>query len=315
VAGVWAGKGKPYKLDLGFPLPLPDREKTLRYRGSYHYIFHRNCAIVKTSSGCSHRCGFCFCARITRGRRYERPLAEVVEEIAGLEERNVFIVDDDFLSNDGRVRRFCSMVLDRKLDKKFILFGRADFIDRNAGTMGLLKQAGLTAVFVGLESAREEELRGYGKRTTVAMNERAVGVLESLGLECYGGIITGPDWAAGDFTGLASWLNQFRQPIVNIQPLTPMPGTPAWKMWENRLAVSRTQWAKWDMAHLVLKPGRMSVRRYYGEILRAYYRTMAGFRGHWYVLRRYGPGVYARVFKGVVVITLQYLKLMAWGRL
>jgi hypothetical protein len=69
------------------------------------------------------------------------------------------------------------------------------------------------------------------------------------------------------------------------------------------------------MAHLLWRPERLSVRRFYWLILRTYYRTMAGFRGQRYILRRYGVERYLHVARGIVHITLQYLVLCVRGRL
>jgi hypothetical protein len=60
---------------------------------------------------------------------------------------------------------------------------------------------------------------------------------------------------------------------VNLQPFTPLPGTDLFPEYRNRLRTGREKYEKWDLAHLVVKPTGMSVRRYYWNILKVYYRV------------------------------------------
>ena len=315
VPGVWNGPGKPYAIDTSFAHPFPDRSKTLHYRRHYNYIFHEKCATLKTSFGCTFSCDFCFCPCITRGHYFERDVDEVVDELEGIAEQNVFIVDDNFLHNALRVDRFCDLVKARGIRKKYILFGRADFIVHHEPLIKKLCDAGLHAVFVGVESMRQQDLEALNKRTRVAVNEQAIRILERNAIECYMGIVVGPDWAEQDFEDLTRWLNRFEHPLVNIQPVTPLPGTVLYERMRHLLRVSRDTAARYDMAHLLWQPERLSVRRYYWLILRTYYRTMVGVRGQLYILRRYGARRYLRVTRGIVHISLQYLVLCARGRL
>jgi radical SAM superfamily enzyme YgiQ (UPF0313 family) len=315
VPGVWDGPTKPYAIDTSFRYPFPDRSKTLRYRRHYNYIFHEKCATLKTSFGCTFSCEFCFCPQITRGHYFERDVADVVREIEGIAEQNIFIVDDNFLYNGKRVDLLCRLLQERGIRKKFILFGRADFIVHHEDLLRRLRDVGLHAVFVGVESMRQKDLEAFNKRTRVAMNEEAIRILERHSIECYSGIVVGPDWSEEDFERLTRWLNQFEHPLVNIQPITPLPRTPLFARMRDLVRVPREEYARYDMAHLLWQPEQLSVRRYYWLILRTYYLTMVGMRGQAYMFRRYGLGSYLRVARGIVHITLQYLVLCARGRL
>jgi radical SAM superfamily enzyme YgiQ (UPF0313 family) len=310
VPGVWNGAGKTYPPPSErFDFPHPDRSKTLRYRRRYHYIFHERCALLKTSFGCAYQCEFCFCIEIARHRYLERDLSDVIAELKGIDERNVFIVDDNFLYHADRVLEFCDRLEEAGLRKNFILFGRADFIARHPDVIRRFKTLGLQAVFLGLESFREEELKDMDKRLTVQENALALRILEEHDIERHAGIIINPDWEESDFDALAAWLRSFKMVFVNLQPLTPMPGTRTYARLKSRVVVSRERFAEWDMAHLVVRPGRLSPRRFYANILRTYYRTSAGWAGHRYVLKRYGVRTYGRVLVGALWITMQYVRM------
>jgi radical SAM superfamily enzyme YgiQ (UPF0313 family) len=122
--------------------------------------------------------------------------------------------------------------------------------------------------------------------------------------------MTGEDWGAADFDGLADFLNQFDHPMVNIQPITAMPGTPLYEDVQSHLTLPRTQSERWDMGHLAFQPTALSPRAYYWQLLRTYYRTSATPTQRRYINERYGHRVYRRIVRGALGVTWQYLKLI-----
>ncbi len=291
-----------------FDFPFPDRSKTEKYRKHYNYIFHDECATIKTSFSCAYDCEFCFCTRL--GRYRERDITEVVDELESIRERNVFIVDDDFLYNRKRVLEFCDLVTRRNIKKTYIAFGRADFIAANEDVIARLAQCGFDAFFVGLESFKSCELSDYNKRTTVETNNRAVRILEKYGIQCYSGLIVGYDWGKSDFDQLIAYINSFEHPMVNIQPITPIKGTPYYERVKDLIFEDETRYERFDMAHVVIKPQKMSVRAFYYNILRAYMKTMVSAKSRRYIKVRYGRKIYRRVRRGAYKIIWQYIKLI-----
>lgn len=305
--GVW-GSGKIRPVAQHPAGLLPDRAITAKYRDRYNYIYHDHCATLKTSYGCPFTCRFCFCTQVCPYA--ERDLAEVMDELEQIAEPHVFIVDDDFLSRPSRIKQFCQALDSRGITKRFIAFGRADYIVRHPDDIRLLADHGFDAIFVGLESFRSHELGDYDKRTAVEQNVKAVRVLEAAGVQCYSGLITGEDWGPADFDGLVDFLNQFDHPMVNIQPITPMPGTPLYDEEREHLTLARSRSERWDMAHLAFTPTALSPRAYYWQLLRACYRTSASPAQRRYIKGRSGNHVYRRLLRGAIGITWQYLKLI-----
>ncbi|MBR2370830.1 MAG: cobalamin-dependent protein [Clostridia bacterium] len=291
-----------------FDFPHPARHKTARYRGHYNYIYHDRCATIKTSFSCAYDCEFCFCTRL--GRYFERDLDDVINELDEIEEENVFIVDDNFLFRRERIIEFCRLVKERGIKKTYIAFGRADFIAENEDMIELLASCGFDAFFVGIESFKSGELSDYNKRTSVEINNRAVRILEKHGLQCYSGLIVGFDWVRSDFDTLIGYLNGFEHPMVNIQPITPIKGTPFYEKMKDKITTAEDRYELFDMAHAVMEPLNMSRRAFYYNILRAYLKTSASARGRRYIKERYGKSIYRRVRRGAVTIALQYIKLI-----
>ncbi len=285
---------------------FPDRSSTAKYRDRYNYIYHDKCATIKTSFGCPFDCKFCFCTRVCdyAVRRLDR----VMDELESIEEENVFIVDDDFTASDTRVLEFCRLLDERHIRKHFIAFSRADFVTAHPDTVKLMASCGFDAFFIGIESFRVSELDRFDKRTTVEQNSAAVRVLEEAGMQCYSGLIGGEDWKKEDFDALINYLNGFEHPLVNIQPITPMPGTPLYDTYNGEITVSREKYHLWDMAHVVFRPRFLSKRSFYYNILRAYIKTSANKKQRKFIRERYGKRIYGRVKKGAAHIFMQYLR-------
>ncbi len=253
--------------------PLPIRHLVDRYRKHYYYMFHRPCALVKTSYGCPYRCAFCFCKAITEGQYVQRDIDAVVEELLGIPEREIYIVDDDFLFDVPRLERFIAKVEALKLNKRYLVYGRADFIAAHPELMTRLKAIGLRAVIVGLESALDDELDKYNKGSQVATSRQALEVLRRLNIDCYGTFIIGLDWTKADFKALGRFIHQESLQFVNLQPLTPVPGTEVFSKYQEMLTVPLTDYHMYDMAHAVMAPTHMSLRQFYFQIVKRYYLT------------------------------------------
>jgi radical SAM superfamily enzyme YgiQ (UPF0313 family)/ubiquinone/menaquinone biosynthesis C-methylase UbiE len=310
-ARVWLGAVQKTVASQGL-LP-PDRSSTARYRDKYYYMFHNPCALIKTSYGCPYDCSFCFCREITGGAYSERPIREVIEELKTIPEEEVYIVDDDFLVSAERVQNFCEALDAAGLSKKFLIYGRADFVARHEHIIERFKKSGLRAVIIGLESVRAQDLATYSKRTSLEENEKAAEILRRHGVELYGTLILGMDFDKEDFNTLNRWLKANRVHFVNLQPLTPLPGTAIFDDYKDQLLVPREDYPKWDLAHLVLRPEKLSVRGFYWEMLKLYHKRVASPAHVVELIRRYGLMPVLRLSVGSARVSLQYLKKIRQG--
>ncbi len=299
------------KIDKTYKLPMPDRKSTSRYRKYYDYAYHVPCALLKTSFGCPYNCKFCFCVQITQNQYYERELAPVIEELKQIEEPNVFIVDDNFLVNRNRIITFCKLLDDNNIDKKFIIFGRADFIVKNPDMIKLLSEHGLDAVFVGIESFKQSDLNDFNKRTDVETSEKASEILYKYNVDLYAGAIVGPDWDKKDFKNFAKWIRSMHIRYVNLQPLVPLPATPIYDDYKNQLLLKREEYEKWDLTHLAIMPTKLTPSQYYFEIIRGYFRTTASISSLRYIRKKCGIKVEWKCYKGAMKMLWHYIK-MIW---
>ena len=308
LSGVYRGRSERPLKETVFPYAFPDRSKVDRYRSKYYYMFHRNCSLIKTSFGCPYRCAFCFCRQITDGNYFARTPEDVIAELKTVKEREVYIVDDDFLVNRERLLKFIRLLLENRIKKRYLIYGRADFIAENEDVIRAFRKAGLRAVIVGLESCDSRELRDYHKMTQVAVNEKAVRILKKYDVECYGTFITGIDWKKEDFKALERWIKKLGIVFVNLQPLTPLKGTELYEKYRKDFMIREDEYEKWDLAHLVVKPPHLSVRKYYFYTMMLYYRIMVNPKSALYMIRKYGVKDTLKLSCGAFKVNIQYLK-------
>lgn len=259
--------------EYDFYTPLPDKELTAKYRRNYFYVFHNKVALIKTSFGCPNHCKFCFCRKITGDNYFARPLNEVLDELESINEKEIYIVDDDFLLGASRIREFIRLLKERKIKKKYLVYGRADFISVNPELIKDFKEVGLRTVIVGLESFEDAELQGFNKLTDSNTNRLAMSVLNKYKVDCYAAVIISPSWSTDDFMKAGDIMTDLGIKFVNLQPLTPLIGTGLLVNDEN-LIIERTDYSKWDLAHVSIRPEKMSIEDFYRNILNLYQRIV-----------------------------------------
>ena len=200
------------------------------------------------------------------------------------------------------------MLEKENIKKRYLVYGRADFIAENEEVVKRLKDNGLRAVIVGLESCDDKMLEGYNKKSNSKINEKAVAILKKHNIECYGTFILGIDWDREDFKKLKEWIKKLGITFVNLQPFTPLPGTDMYDLYKDKLIVKREEYEKWDMAHLVVRPTKISVRKYYLYTILLYYSTMVNPKKSIYMIKKYGLMDTLKLSIGAFKVNMQYLK-------
>ena len=307
-------KGKKHIRTSSYNILPPNRSSVKKYRKKYYYMFHNPCALIKTSLGCPYTCSFCFCKEITGGKYFARKIDEVMEELESIKEREIYIVDDDFLFNEDRLNLFCDELERRNIHKRFLVYGRADFIASHEKVIGRLSRHGLSAVIVGVESVREKDLKDFNKRSSLENNEKAIRILQKYGIELYATMILQPDFTKKDFRQIEDYIIGLNVSFVNLQPLTPLPGTEIYDDYKDKILVSRKDYAMWDLAHIVLKPKYMSIRQYYYQIIKTYARIVLRPDNIIKMLKKYGIKEVAKMWWGSQFVSLQYIGKIIRGR-
>lgn len=294
--------------DYDFFTVVPDRTLTSPYRKQYFYVYHNKVALIKGSFGCPYQCRFCFCREITGHRYVARSVSDIVDEIEEISEKEVYLVDDDFLINAERVREFITLLNERGIRKRYLIYGRADFIGKNPELIRDFRKAGLRTVIVGLESFDDMELKGFNKQTDSDINRLAMNVLNRYGVDCYAGVILSPSWTVADFKKAGDIMLSLGIKFVNLQPLTPLKGIEL-ECDESSLVISRDDFPKWDLAHVAIQPEHMSVAEYYRQVLKLYLRILY-YPPNMISTLKYPLNMQFRMIRGLRKVMKQYRQMI-----
>jgi len=165
-------------------LPFPDRINT------QSAVKQGSVVQISGSRGCYGNCSFCSINslyKLSNGKSWRgRSAGNIVDELEYLNKEFGFslfkFVDDSFFGpGSGWKRRaieIADQIIARKLDIRFRISTRANNVDKDV--FAKLRQAGLYAVSVGVESGVQRALNTFRKGTSVAQNKAALRIMHDL---------------------------------------------------------------------------------------------------------------------------------------
>ncbi len=241
----------------------PARDLT-RKRRKYFIGELDPCASIEFARGCPWDCAFCS-AWTFYGRRYRKlPPESIAEDLARIEEPNVFIVDDVAFIHPEDAFAIGAAIERRRIRKQYYLETRCDVLVRNREAFAYWTRLGLTYMFLGLEALSDEELHGHRKRVSRTTNLQALEIARSLGIIVAVNIIADPSWDEQHFRAIREWALSVPE-IVHLTVNTPYPGTETWHT-EARQLTTR-DYRLFDVQHAVL-PTRLPLKRFYEELVK-----------------------------------------------
>jgi anaerobic magnesium-protoporphyrin IX monomethyl ester cyclase len=164
----------------------------------------RKAISICSSRGCWARCKYCTISAFYRATGspgwVARAPTAVVDEIQSLGERygcGAFaFVDADFVGPGAggrqRARHIGEEILRRRLDIQYSFDCRPEVVDE--ALFSLLKDSGLSVVYMGIESGVQSQLDRWGRASRPEVVLRAIDTLRKLGIEIQAGYMLYDPW-------------------------------------------------------------------------------------------------------------------------
>lgn len=168
---------------------------------------------LETSRGCNYaKCTFCPRQHKLKTWRFMKS-QKVVEQMGSLVyvmekfkmKKHIYLADEEFVGEmvggdeADRVIEICNGILQKNYNLSFDTSARADSVCNNRKSKEwnlkriymwyLCKEAGLDRLFLGIESGCQNQLRRFGKGTTIQQNILALRILTALGIKIRIGFI------------------------------------------------------------------------------------------------------------------------------
>jgi radical SAM superfamily enzyme YgiQ (UPF0313 family) len=243
-----------------YQAPVPPDLAGLR-RPPRHLLNSREYATinaVQATRGCPHTCDFCSIRAFHPTGQRQRPVAEVVAEVAALPGRFVLFVDDHLAGNRAYAEElFKAMTPLRKLWVTQCTLS----IGQDERFVELAARAGCFGIFSGIESFSQEALGGVRKRfNRVERYRDAIACLHAHGIGVEAGIVFGFDQdTPGVFETTLEAVEQLGIDAVQASIMTPLPGTPLFERMGPRLR--HRDWSLYDLHHCVFEPAGMTAEQ------------------------------------------------------
>jgi len=186
-------------------------------------------AWIMSTRGCPFNCYFC--ARMLYSKYRERSVDNVVAELKSLVKQGYKYIafgDDNFLLNKNRVHEIMDRIILEKINIKMAVQGRVDSADFNL--FQKMRKAGVIAIFFGIESANQDVLDFYNKKTTVEQGIEAIKTANQAGLITVGFFIIGAPFETDKHIKQnLEYFNNVPLDLISCYDLTYVVGTQLWK--------------------------------------------------------------------------------------
>jgi anaerobic magnesium-protoporphyrin IX monomethyl ester cyclase len=185
-------------------------------------------ARILTSRGCAFRCPYCqstrFWGNVYRTHSPER----VVEEIHRLRDswdvHRVSFADDAFNLDRNRARRIAEKLIEADLGVEWGASSRAECLSEDDLT--LFAKAGMTGLFIGLESGSANILKSINRNHDPETARRMIEYAENLGIATHVSFMIGlPDETADDVETTLEYARSLRSSSLGFHIFHPLPGS------------------------------------------------------------------------------------------
>jgi radical SAM superfamily enzyme YgiQ (UPF0313 family) len=174
----------------------------------------------------------------------------------------MFIFHDPHLTvNPKYASELFRELIKNKIRKRWIANGTTNVLGKADGDfLNLARKSGCVEWFVGFESVSQAALDGIKKTHNKVENfKKMIKRVHNHGMAVQGGIIFGFDEDNPDiFDTTLEKLYELEMDVVEINILTPYPGTPLYDRMENQGRILTKDWSRYNQVDVVYQPKNMT---------------------------------------------------------
>ncbi|WP_288193533.1 B12-binding domain-containing radical SAM protein [uncultured Methanobrevibacter sp.] len=209
-----------------------------------------------TSRGCPIQCSFCSSAAMHGRKIRRRSIENIVDEMEhlvydyGIE--TIAFMDDTFTVNKKRVRDLCDEIMRRNLKVFWGCTSRVDTL--NEELLQKMKDSGCIAIFMGVESADQQQLDRMGKNTNITKIENAFRMAREKKIRTIASVALGmPHDTRETMEKTIKFVRQLKPNYAVFNLATPYPGTRFYKEAFEKNLIQVKDWSKYTLISPILE--------------------------------------------------------------
>jgi radical SAM superfamily enzyme YgiQ (UPF0313 family) len=252
---LMAGALKPrYTMDPGLSLagrPFARRDLLPARRFITNSVF-------EATRGCVHPCEFCVVPTAWGRKPFQKPVADVVEDIRRHSAKQLIFVDLNLIADRAYARELFAALIPLRVQwyglTTVLLVDDPELLE-------LCARSGCRGLLMGLESMSATNLKGSRKGfNSPDKFARVVEQLHAHGIALQGCFVFGLDDDHPDvFMRTAEFAVEAKIDLPRFAVVTPFPNTPLYKRLEAEGRILTKDWELYDAQHVVFQPKHMSV--------------------------------------------------------
>jgi radical SAM superfamily enzyme YgiQ (UPF0313 family) len=216
---------------------------------------------VQSTRGCSNRCEFCAISSFCKHGIKQRPIKNVVEEIQQMPNKLFIFHDPHLTAIPQYAKELFKEMIKQKVNKSWLANGTTNVLGKvDEEFLRLARKAGCLEWFIGFESVSQKALNSIKKTHNKVENfKRLIKKLHKHGMAVQAGIIFGFDEDTPDIFDLTlEKMYEFELDIVEVNILTPYPGTPLFDRLDKEGRIISRDWSRYNQVDVVFKPKNMT---------------------------------------------------------
>lgn len=213
--------------------------------------------VFEATRGCVHRCDFCVVPFAWGRKPYQKPVAEVIDEIRSTGARRAIFVDLNLVADKDYAAELFEALIPLRLNWAGLA---TSLLARDDELLDLCARSGCIGILVGFESISHAGLKEVHKGfNTPKLYGEWIDKFHAHGIAVNGTFVFGMDDDTPDvFEKTAQFVIDTGIDLPRFAILTPFPGTALYKRLDAENRITTRDWELYDGQHVVFQPAHMS---------------------------------------------------------
>ncbi len=213
---------------------------------------------IMTTRGCPYNCDFCCVTNLFGKKMRHIPVENVVRDIKESGVKNFMFLDDNIIGHPQYAKELFRAIKPLKIN--WVGQASVSLLVRDGALMKLAAESGCKALFFGIESVSEEQLKSMHKAIKeIEHLESALKKIKKMGILIHASMVFGFDNDTKEtFDETVQFLIKNKVSTVSFNILTPYPGTKTYEDLKKENRLITTDWKYYDHNTVVFEPTNMT---------------------------------------------------------